>query len=454
MTSEDGPPEAIFDCPVGATGTPEQLAMEAVEAGISAGQPGTVIAEAVERNGEDLRVAGCTYDLSAYEEVVLLGGGNAAGRIVASLATELEEVVTAGVVVTDDPVPLEEIPVDVVEGTHPLPSARNERGTRRLLEQARACDADTLVLVAMSGGGSALLTAPVESVPIAAYRTLTDRLLQSGAPIAAINTVRKHLSDVKGGRLGQVLSPATCAALVFSDVTSGDPAVVASGPLSGDNTTYNDALEILERYHVDAPEAVRQYLLAGAAGDVSETPTAADPAFETVSVHALADGFTALAAAADVCEEAGFEPLILSASVRGEAREAAKTHVAIAEEIQRTGNPVDPPAAVLSGGETTVTVRASGTGGPNQEFAVSAALELPEGVVLAAADTDGIDGPTDAAGAIVTDELMADARRSARTALETNDVNEFLGTRDALLVSGQTGTNVNDLRVLVVPDNS
>ena len=437
----------------GRGGEPRRVALDALEAGVDAAHPRSVIAADVTLDGETLRVADQTVDLAAYDELLVFGGGNAAGRVAAALHDRLGDRIDGGVVVTDDPAPAGS--VEMVEGTHPLPSESNVTGTRRLLDRARECGADTLALVAVSGGGSALLTAPSGDIGLDSLTDLTDSLLRSGAPIEAINTVRRAVSDVKGGGLAAALAPATAIGLVFSDVTSDDPAVVASGPLSPNPTTAADALDVLGDYDVDAPSAVVEHLESkSTATDDSEPGDAQSSAFDRVSVHILADGFTALSAAAAACDDAGYEPLILSRSVRGEAREAAKTHVALAEEAQTTGNPIEPPAVILSGGETTVTVRGDGTGGPNQEFAVSAAPDLPEGVVLGAIDTDGIDGATDAAGALVTAETAASSEdaREATAALADNDVYPYLDERDALLVSGVTGTNVNDLRVLVITE--
>jgi len=432
--------------------TPAATALEAVRAGIDAAHPDAVLRERVAVDGDRLRIDDRTYDLTAYDDVIVLGGGNAAGTVASHLANRLDGHLTGGVVVTDDPVPAD--PVEIVVGTHPVPSDANVDGAHRVLDRARGAGAETLALVAVTGGGSALLSAPTDSVPLADLQTLTEELLQSGAPIDRINSVRKHISVLKGGQLARTLAPATTVGLVFSDVTSGDPSVVGSGPLSPDQTTYADALATLSEYGVDAPASVTRHLQRGSEGDVPETPGADDPAFEHASIHVVADNFTALAAARDVCREAGFETLVLSSSVRGEAREAAKTHVAIAEEIRRSGNPATAPAAILSGGETTVTVAGDGSGGPNQEFALSAAIEFASAdgdeTVLAAVDTDGIDGPTDAAGAVVNANTVDDIQR-ARSLLAANDVHDHLGERGALVRTGQTGTNVNDLRVLLVP---
>ena len=434
----------------------QAVALDALTAGIEAARPGTVIPAAVEVEEDHLAVAGTRYDLREHDEILVLGGGNAAGRVAAALVDVLvdsqDDRLDGGMVVTDDPT--DAGPVTVHEGTHPLPSAANEQATRALLDRADAADERTLALVAVTGGGSALLTAPAGEITTDGLATLTDGLLHSGAPIDRINAVRRAVSDVKGGGLARALAPATTVGLVFSDVTDADPAVVASGPLSPPPTDAADALAVLAEYGVDAPASVRNYL----DGAVKEATTAttgksAGPT-PTADLHVLADGFTALEAAAASCADAGYKPLVLSRSVRGEAEEAAKTAVAIAEEVQRSANPVAPPAAVLSGGETTVTVAGDGTGGPNQTFALSAALELPDGVTLAAVDTDGIDGPTDAAGALVTADTVpaGDPKglHEARDALADDDAYTFLDDRNALLRSGPTGTNVNDLRVTVI----
>ena len=425
------------------------VALDAVAAGIDAARPEHVLRDTVGVADGVLTVGDATYDLAAYDDVVVLGAGNAAGRIASHLAEALGPALSTGLVVTDDPAPAG--PVAVVEGTHPVPSEANRDGTRRLLELARAADADSLVVVVATGGGSALLTATAEGVALGDLRALTDALVRSGAPIDRVNAVRKHVSAVKGGRLARELAPATTVGIVFSDVTSDDPSVVASGPISPDPTTYDDARAVLSASGIDAPESVRAHLDRGAAGDVPETPGPEDPAFDDVSVHVLADNATAVAAASEVCANRGFDPVVLSSSIRGESQAAAVTHVAVAEEIRRRGRPADPPAAIVSGGETTVAVGADGgTGGPNQEFALRAATELPDGVVCCAVDSDGLDGPTDAAGAVVDADSVPDPR-DARAALAAHDAYGYLDERDALVRTGATGTNVNDLRVLLVP---
>ncbi|WP_323192004.1 DUF4147 domain-containing protein [Halostella sp. PRR32] len=438
-----------------ATTEARDLALDCVEAGIEAGHPATVVSDAVSLDGDALRVADETYDIGEYDEVVVLGGGNAAAHVAAALETTLGDRIDRGVVVTDDPTGTES--VTVREGDHPVPSERGVEAAREVRALADEADEETFVLVAVTGGGSALLPAPAEAVSLADLRSVTDALLDSGATISEINAVRKHISKIKGGRLARRAAPATVVSLILSDVVGDDPSVVASGPTSPDGSTFEEALSVLARYDVDAPTAVTSRLERGAAGDTAETPGPSDPLFARVTNHGIADGTTVLDAARDAARERGYGALVLSSRVRGEAREAAKTHVAIAEEALATGDPVEPPAAILSGGETTVTVRGDGEGGPNQEFAVSAALELDSvataqsesGIAVAAVDTDGSDGATDAAGALVDEATVEDAA-SARAALAGNDAYPYLDARNALLVTGPTGTNLNDLRVLVV----
>ena len=428
-----------------------ETALACVERGVEAAHPRRVVAEGVTLDGDTLTVGSTEYDLSAYDEVVVLGGGNAAGHVAAALEAALEGRIDRGVVVTDDPT--DAGTVQVVEGDHPVPSERAAAGTRRVLDLARDAGEDTLVLAVVTGGGSALLPAPTEGIALADLQATTAALVGSGAAIHEINAVRKHLSAVKGGGLARAAAPATVVGLVLSDVVGNDLDTIASGPTAPDGTTFADALAVLDEHGIDAPASVRERLERGARGELAETPKAGDPAFEKAANHVLADGFTALAAAREAAEERGYGTLLLSSRVRGEAREAAKTHAAVAEEMRATGNPLDSPAVVLSGGEATVTVRGDGEGGPNQEFALSAAVELAgtEGVALACVDTDGIDGATDAAGALVDGDTVDDPA-GARAALADNDAYPFLDARDALLTTGATGTNVNDLRVLVVEE--
>lgn len=430
-----------------------EVALSCIEAGIEAATPQQVVRNSVTVDGDTLRVGAATYNLGDYSTVLVLGGGKAADVVARELDRILGEHVEEGLVVATDPIDVDAEGVEVVEGSHPVPDEDGRAGARRVIERARGADDEVLLLVPITGGGSALLPLPAGDVSLDALQDVTADLVESGAAIEEINAVRKHLSAIKGGGLAAAAAPATVVGLVFSDVVGDDPGVIASGPTAPDETTYGDALAVLDRYDVAVPPAVREYLEAGADGERSETPDAGDAAFQRVDNHVLANAWTAIAAARETAESAGYEPVVLSSRVRGEATEAALTHVAVAEECRETGNPVEPPAVILSGGETTVSVLGGGEGGPNLEFALRVGIEASEGVVCAAVDTDGSDGGTDAAGAIV-DAGTVSNERAARRALVENESYEALDDRGALVYTGPTGTNVNDLRVFVVPARS
>jgi hydroxypyruvate reductase len=432
-----------------------ETALACLRAGIEAASPAQVVAKSCSLDGDDLRVDGVSYDLAAFDRVVVLGTGKPAAAVASALEDLLGDRIDDGaVVVPGEVADPDAAPVARLPGDHPVPSERSVQSAERVRELAASADDRTLVLAVLAGGGSALLAAPADEVSLADLRVTTDRLLSAGADIGSINAVRRHLSAVKGGELSRAAAPATVVGLVFSDVVGDDPAVVASGPTAPDPTTFGDALDALDRYGVQSPAAVRERLKRGARGDLAETAGPGDSAFARTTNHVLASGYTALAAARDEARERGYEPVVLAAGVTGEAREAAHTHVAVARQSTATGDPVVPPAVVLAGGECTVTVRGEGIGGPNLEFALSAALDLRdadagERVAVAAVDTDGLDGSTDAAGALIDGTTVSD-EAAARAALAENDALAALDDLGAALRSGATDTNVNDLRVAVV----
>ncbi len=425
-----------------------EAVLSGLVAGIEASDPEAVVASAVSLDGDTLRIGDETYALRNYDEVVVLGGGNAASQVARALERVLGDRLDGGVVVTDDPVETES--VTVLPGDHPVPTERGVESTRRLLDRARAADEATLVLGVITGGGSALMPAPAPGIDLEDLVETTDLLLHSGAPIQDINAVRKHLSSLKGGNLAAATAPATTATLILSDVVGNHLDVIASGPFVSDPTTFADARAVIDRFDLAVPEAVAERIRAGIDGEVEETPGPGDPVFDRVQTHVIADGMTALDAASQVLEDAGYEPMILSSRVEGEASEAAKTHAAIANEIRATGTPIEPPAAILSGGETTVTVKSGGSGGPNQEFALSAGLAIEGPTIVGAVDSDGIDGASDHAGAIVDRDAID--RPTAQAALDRNDSGTYLTEHDRVIVTGQTGTNVNDIRILLVPE--
>jgi hydroxypyruvate reductase len=429
------------------------VALACIEAGIEAAHPDAVVEDRVNIDGNTLLVGDSTYELDAFDRVLALGGGKAASHAARGLESVVGERLDGGAVVTDGPTETER--VDVLPGGHPKPSVESVESTERIRELARSADADTLVLAIVTGGASALLASPADSLELADVQRTTDALLESGAPIDAVNAVRKHISTVKGGQLAREIAPATTVTVAFSDVVGNDPAVIGSGPTVPDDSTFGDAARALEKHDVEVSDAVSDRIEQGARGEsnVSETPTADEPLFDRVSVHVLADNWTALDAARDEGRDREFTPLVLSSLVEGEAREVGRFHAAIGREVAATGTPVEPPAVLLSGGECTVARHGDdadgGTGGPNLECALAAAPRLPSGAVFASVDTDGVDGTSDAAGAVVDADTAAEDAASA--ALGEHDSAGFLVGRNALVRTGKTGTNVNDLRVLVVP---
>lgn len=427
----------------------QQLALNCIAAGIRAAEPSTVVAERVSLDGRDLLIDDDRYDLTAYKDIIVLGGGNAAATVAQVFTDMVGKWIDGGVVVTDNPVEMDFI--EVLPGDHPVPSKRGVENTRTLMNVADSAGPGDLVVVVITGGGSALLPAPTAGIGLADLQTMTERLLACGASIDEINAVRKHCSDLKGGQLARTISPATTLGLVISDVVGNRLDIIASGPLTPDDSSYADAMEIIERYAIDVPDTVATRLRQGNAGEYAETPNSNETFFDTVRQYIIADGNTSLRGAAERAQKAGYEPLLLSSRIQGEAQEAAKVLTGIAEECADTGSPVEPPAALLSSGETTVTIQGDGTGGPNQEFALSAALELTDSdIAVASVDTDGIDGNSEAAGGIVSGET-AEPRLEAQEAVEANNAEPFLKRRNGLIITGPTRTNINDLRVFIVP---
>lgn len=434
------------------------LALDCIEAGVRAADPEQATRRAVAVADQTLTVGGESYSLAGVDRVLVLGGGKAATGVVRALVAAFEGAggpsIGAGLVVVpeDDPDAGGRIgPVEVAAGGHPVPTEAGVEATDRLLSLAGDADDSTLVLAVVTGGGSALLAAPAGGLTLAALQAVTRILLDTGADIAEVNSVRKHCSRIKGGGLARAAAPARVVGLAVSDVAGDDLGVIASGPTAPDETTFEDALSVLDRYEVAAP-AVREHLRRGVAGEVPGTPNRDDSLFARVRNHVVASNRTAVDAAAEVARDRGFDACVLSTRVRGEARESALTHVAIAEEVAAAGDPTAPPAVLLSGGETTVRVRGEGTGGPNLEFALAAALELEGDCTVAAVDTDGKDGSTDAAGGMVDATTLdgRENRRTARAALDDNDALGELSRLEGLIRTGATGTNVNDLRVVVV----
>jgi len=344
--------------------------------------------------------------------------------------------------------------ITVIEAAHPVPDESGVQAAQEILRRARALTPDDLLLVLISGGGSALLSLPAEGISMTDLKATTRELLKCGAPIQDMNTVRKHLSAIQGGKLAAACR-APVVALVISDVTGDDPTHVASGPCAPDPTTYQDALEILKRYEVKAPKAVAEHLARGAKGEFPETPKPGSRIFKRVENRVIATGQQSLQAAAEYYIAHDIHPAILGDSVTGEAREVAKVYGALAREIKQHGLPYQPPVALISGGETTVTVRGKGRGGRNAEFLLALAVDLngAEDIHALACDTDGIDGSEDNAGALLAPDSLQRANKKkldAAKLLDDNDGYGFFSALGDLVVTGPTRTNVNDYRVILI----
>jgi len=344
--------------------------------------------------------------------------------------------------------------IAVIEAAHPVPDESGERAAQEILRRAKSLTADDLLLVLVSGGGSALLSLPADGISMADLKATARELLKCGAPIQDMNTVRKHLSAIQGGKLAAACR-APVVALVISDVTGDDPTHIASGPCAPDPTTYQDALEILKRYDVKAPKAVADYLARGAKGETPETPKPGSRIFKRVENRVIATAQQSLQAAAQYFIARDIHPAILGDSVTGEAREVAKVYGALAREVKQHGLPYQPPVALISGGETTVTVRGRGRGGRNCEFLLALGVDLngADNIHALACDTDGIDGSEDNAGALLAPDSLQRAQRNKLDAgklLDDNDGYGFFRSLDDLVVTGPTRTNVNDYRVILV----
>ncbi|WP_159727909.1 glycerate kinase [Methylosinus sp. Ce-a6] len=381
---------------------------------------------------------------------IVVGAGKAAAAMAAAVEKHWPHPLE-GLVVTRYEHGAPTSKIEVIEASHPVPDAAGRAAAGRILQKVQGLTEDDLVLALISGGGSALMALPAEGVTLEEKQAVNKALLKCGANISEMNCVRKHLSAIKGGRLARAAAPAKVVALMISDVPNDDLSVIASGPTVPDRTTREDALAVIAKYKIDAPAAV----LAHLAKPDCETPKPGDEIFDRVENILIATPQVSLDAAAEVARKAGFAPLILG-DLEGESRDVALVHAGIARQIARHAQPIAPPVAIISGGETTVTVRGNGKGGRDAEFllALTLALEGFGGVSAIACDTDGIDGSEDNAGAIMTADSFERAAKlgvDLKALFANNDAYTAFEKLGDLLVTGATRTNVNDFRVILVP---
>ena len=425
--------------------------------GVQAVDPRVILSAHVALRQNVLYVGKKAYPLSRFERIFVAGCGKASAAMAANLEKILGPRITAGLINVKYGHALKLKRIRMREAGHPLPDEPGLRGTEEIIRMLSQLNEKDLVIFLISGGGSALLPSPRPGITLKDKQEVTNLLLRCGATIQEINALRKHLSLLKGGGLAKLVYPATLISLILSDVI-GDPLdTIASGPSVPDSTTFADCAQIFDHYQLweKVPPPVAQYIRDGIEGKKEETLKKGDPAFARVFNWIVGNNLLAMKAAKRQAEILGYHPLMLSSLIAGETREVAKVLAAVAKEVLLSGNPIPPPACILSGGETTVTLKGKGQGGRNQEFALATALEIGgwQEIVVLSAGTDGTDGPTNAAGAFVDGETLDRGKALGADpflALEENDSYPFFARLGDLLITGPTGTNVMDLRIILI----
>lgn len=431
-------------------------------ASIAAVKPSTAVASHVRLENDrlillsgDSRVR--EIDLGGVRRIIVVGAGKATASMARAIEGILGGRIHAGCICVKDGYTEPLAAIECIEASHPVPDGRGMTGARRMLELLGCANERDLVISLISGGASALLPLPPAPITLDEKRATTTLLLKSGAAIDEMNTVRKHLSLVKGGNMARAVKGAPVVNLMVSDVVGDHIDVIGSGPFTPDRSTFGDALRVLERYGIaDAvPTSVIQRIRAGAGGAIAENPADGDPAFRNVTNLVIASNIIALEAARREAKARGYNSIILSSLIEGDTRDAAFWHTRIAREIIATSNPVPRPACVISGGETTVAVRGDGLGGRNMEFALHAALFIDgsDACAIASIGTDGTDGPTDAAGAVIDGRTAGLAREKGIDIHEYADKNDsyhFHERMGTLIITGPTNTNVMDVRIMLV----
>jgi len=429
---------------------------------LSAVDPSKILKETIRIEGDHLsiKIEGDSeriFDLKRFHRIFLAGTGKASNSMAHAIEELFGDRVTKGVVTTKygHLLPLKQ--TQSIEAGHPIPDRKGYEGARKIQRLLKESGPDDLVIFLLSGGASALLPFPADGIDLKEKQEVTQLLLDSGADIKEINTVRKHISRMKGGWVAKWAYPSTVIAFILSDVVGDQLDVIGSGPTVPDPSTFEESLEILKKYDLlnEVAPSVRKHLQSGKEGKVEETPKPGEAVFERVSNILIGSNILALREAKREAESLGFNAIILSSSIEGETREASRFHAAVAKEVISSGNPVPRPACILSGGETTVTIKGKGQGGRNQEFALAGALEISgiEKIVLLSGGTDGTDGPTDASGALADHTTVQRAETmglNPNVHLENNDAYPFFQKLGDLLITGPTHTNVMDVRIMLV----
>ena len=432
-------------------------AMDIFQSGLISADPAIAIQRHLKLCKNILTIGDSTFDLDAFEEILVIGAGKAG----AAMAKELENILGSKISRGSVNVKYDHIAslktIELVEAGHPIPDENGEIGAKKLFEMAKNANEKTLIFCLISGGGSALSPLPFDGISLAQKQDTTKILLSCGARIHEINTIRKHLSFIKGGGLAKAAYPATIISLILSDVVGDDLDIIASGLTVPDSGTFKDCEEIIASYGIASklPRNVLNHINKGCNGQIPETPKPDDPYFKKAHNLIIGNNFNTLIAARAKAESLGYNTIILSSLIEGETRDIAKMHAAIAKETLKTGNPISLPGCIISGGETIVTMEDHGLGGRNQEFVLASAIEIAgeKNVVALSLGTDGTDGPTDAAGAIADGDTLKRARDlkiSAKKYLTAHDSYHFFKLLDDLIITGPTHTNVMDLRIFLI----
>lgn len=432
-------------------------ALSIFQAALAAAEAGSAVKRHLKLSRGILKAGALRIPLVHFDRTFFVGVGKAAVEMAAAVEHILGPALTGGLALTKHGhSKLRLRRIRIREAGHPIPDEHGIEAALEVIELLKELNARDLLVVAVSGGASALLSAPVDPITLADKQQTTDLLLRAGVNITELNAVRKHLSVLKGGRLAALAYPATVVGLLLSDVI-GDPLdIIGSGVTAPDPTTFADALAVLKKFDLldRVPRIVHQHLERGLRGHISETPKPGDPAFQNVHNMVVGSSRLALQAAAKQAKILGYRAILLSSTMQGETREVARVHAQVLREIVKSGDPIRRPACVLSGGETTVTVRGPGKGGRNQEFALAAAIDIQDlaDVLVLSAGTDGTDGPTDAAGAIATGETIrraANLNLNPMPYLAANDSYPFFDALGDLIRTGPTGTNVMDIHLML-----
>ena len=432
-------------------------AVEIFRAGLQAVDPVSAVKRCVSVDNTQLIVCDQKFELSHVNNLFIIGAGKASAAMAAALEEILADRITDGLVVVKYGHTVDLSHISLVEAGHPVPDKNGQEGAERIRKLAGKAGKNDLVFCLMSGGGSALLLSPGPGIGLADKQETIRVLMSCGAGIHEINTIRKHLSRIKGGQLALSAHPARMISLILSDVVGDNLDVIASGPTVPDPSTFQDCMAILSKYRIadKLPETINRHLVKGAEGVIKETPKPGHPAFTNTDHFIIGNNFQALDSARFYAESLGYNTVMLTSLLTGETKDAALFHAAIVRETAQSGYPANPPACLLSGGETTVTLKGNGKGGRNQEFVLASAIALENfgPVVCLSAGTDGTDGPTDAAGAIMDSTTLARANTKGLDAaayLADNDSYHFFQELGDLFITGPTRTNVMDMHIALV----